>query len=390
MKATLMSCTASLMEDLRTVAEAGGVAVAKTLLRQPGQPLQDLLEQAEGDLLVVECGSGSLDAELLALEAYTRAVPAAGIILLTARLEAGALLAAMRAGVREVLPAHPTAAEFSAALRRVAEHSRSTAATGPRGQVVAFVACKGGSGATFLATNLAWVLAEELGQRTALLDLDLQYGDAAYFVTDGRAKSNLAELARQVDRLDADLLEASMIAVSPNFRLLPAPEEPEAALGITGYQLERVLDVARANYDFVVIDVERMLDPLAIKALDKADTIHLVTESMVPHLRDARRLVRVLHALGYPDSKLRLIANRIDRRGSVELDEAAKVVGLKFSQAIRDSFPEVAEAVNTGTPLAQLHPGNTVTRALREMAEALTDSPAAPKGWLGRLMHQVA
>jgi pilus assembly protein CpaE len=172
--------------------------------------------------------------------------------------------------------------------------------------------------------------------------------------------------------------------------LLAAPEEPEAALGITTYQLERVLDLAQSSYDFVLLDVERMLDPLSILALDKAQAIYLVTENMIPHARDAKRLVRILRALGYGDDKLRLVVNKADRRGGIAIEQLEKAVGLKVTHQVRDSEADVAEAVNTGSPLVDLHPNNTVARELRHIARQLAEGHAAERGWFGRLIGQEA
>lgn len=388
MKATLITRTAKLAEQLRRDAEAESVGVEKTLQRKPGERLESLLAQVEGDILIFESSPEVLASDLPAIEKLTRMQPALAILMLAPQQDAGSLLAAMRAGVREVLPAAPDPAEFAAALRRVAQRA-APAHPALRGHVIAFVACKGGSGATFIATNLAYLLATEHKKKTALLDLDLQYGDAAYYVSDGHARASLADIARQVDRLDASLLDASMIAVEPNFKLLAAPEEPEAALGITSYQLERVLEVAQANYDFVVLDVERMLDPLSILALDKSQTIHLVTENMIPHARDAKRLVRILRALGYGDEKLRLIVNKSDRRGGIALEQLEQAIGLKAAHQLRDSDADVGEAVNSGAPLVSLHPNNTVARELRQIARELVEGHAA-RGWLGRLIGQEA
>lgn len=390
MKATLISGSARSLDELRRRVQAEGGEVAVALERKPREPLRELLARSQGDLLVVECADDGCAADLPALEELSRVQPQLPILLLAPRLDSDQLIAAMRAGVREVLPAPHAAADFTAALRRIAQRAGAQGhAEPPHGRVIAFLPCKGGSGSTFLATNVAYCLASEYGKHVALLDLDLQYGDAAYFVSDGRARSNLADLAHQVDRLDASLLDASMIDIAPGFKLLPAPEEPEAALSITDFQIGRVIDVAHASYDFVVLDAARMLDPLTIKGIDRADAVFLVTENMVPHMRDARRLVRILHALGYSSDKLHLVVNSYDRHRGIDLERLEEVVGVKVSHVVRDGGNEVAEAVNTGVPLVQAHPGSAVSRALREIAASLVEEPIH-RNWLGRLVGHEA
>jgi pilus assembly protein CpaE len=293
----------------------------------------------------------------------------------------------MRAGVHEVLHSPPDAAEISAALRRAA-HRRQVARHGAgRGRMIAFIACKGGSGATLVATNVAYLLATERELEVALIDLDLEYGDATAFLTDQRAKGSVADIARHVERLDAKLLKSSMVAVTPRLHVLPAPDDPEAALAVTGAQIERLLDVARDAFDVVILDLGRMFDGVAVKALDKADIICPVTEDLVPCIRDAKRLMRSFNALGYAEDKIQLVVNRYERSSRIPLAELEAAVGAKVKHTIPSSFEQVAEAINLGVPLVKLAPHNAVVKALRELGTKLV-GPAPSRGWIERLVSQ--
>lgn len=391
MKATLIALSTGQLETLRRAVQAEGIEVVRVLARKKGQALSTLLPDITGDLLVLE-GTGERPLEDLAsLEALGLGPGAPLVVLMSEKRDTEILLAAMRAGVRELLSLPPGKDELSAALRRVAQRQPGTPAATGRGRVIAFVSCKGGSGATFLATNLAWMLATEQGKKTALIDLDLQYGDASYVLTDGQGKANIADLTRQIGRLDAELLAASMLHVTPNLGLLAAPEDPGAALGINAEQLARVIEVAADSHDFVVVDLQRMMDAVAVRALDMADQVFLVMENMMPVVRDARRLVGILRALGYPENKLRLLVNRQGKGGAIDLAQLERVVGLKVSLSIPDGDGDVLEAVNTGVSLATIDPKNPTARALRKLAAELAEKPAAGvRGWVGRLLGEAA
>lgn len=389
MRLTLITSAPALAAELGRQAREAGMEVAETLVRRQDEALAPLLGRARGDLVVA--GVADAEADLAGLEALATHRPLPPLVLLSVRRDTDTLLRAMRAGVHEVLADPPPAAEFLEALRRAAQRVPARSVEPPRGRVVAFVASKGGSGATFLATNLGHLLATECHRRVVLLDLDLQYGDAAYFVSDQPVRTSIADLARQAERLDASMLDAALLRVAPGFGVLPAPEEPEAALGLTAQQLEQVIRVAREQHDFVLLDVQRLLDPLTLKALDQADTVCLVTHNMIPHVRDARRLVRILRALGYADSKLQLLVNRHSRRAGLPIEQVEKAVGLKVDRVLPDGGDDVADAVNAGVPVSELHPHHTITRALRELAAGLCDGPhAGPRGWLDRLFHEAA
>jgi len=385
MKAILICRSDRTVEDLRSAVEAEGFQVARAVLRKGGQALSGLLGDGAADLAIVE--SAADHADLSAIEAAAGRHPELALILLSPSRDAEVLIGAMRAGVREVLVAPPAAGELQAALRRLAQ--RKPGGSG-HGHVVAFIACKGGSGATFIATNVAYVLATEQGLDTALIDLDLQYGDASFFVSDSPVKSGLADLTRQVERLDAKLLSASMQRIAPKFWLLAAPESPEAALSITAAQIERVLEVAADSHEVLVLDVERMIDAVAVKALDRAELVFLVLQNMLPHVRDAKRLVHVLRTLGYPDTKLRLVVNRCDSHGALTLAQIEEAVGLKVAYTLPDSPKDVSKAINTGMPLVKLDRDSPVAKSLRAIAASLAGKPkaAAAHGWIGRLIGE--
>lgn len=390
MKAILISRTAKLLEELRRAVEAEGYEVTQALLRKGSQPLSLLLADVDGGLLILDSAEVQPNDDLAALEALTRTNPSLAVIMLSTTRDADALIAAMRAGVREVLQSPPNPGELAVALRHVVQRQQAvpTEAAG-RGRVIAVVSVKLGSGATILATNLAYLLATEHQKRTTLIDLDFVLAEASYFMADSRGKANLGELAQQVDRLDGKLLAASMLSVAPNLTLLAAPEVPEDAFGITAHQIARVLEVARENYDCVVVDLVRTPDsPVAMKVVDMADLIFLVLEATVPHLRDLKRALRIFHSLDCPDSKLRLIVNRYDKHVAIDLAQIKKMTGLKVDYTIPNSFAEVSESMNTGVLLAQAHPRNPVVRGLREIADDLVGKPApSGRGWIGRLIE---
>lgn len=383
MKIAIIARNDKLLKELKRIIAAQDYAVELAAVRAANQALEPLLKDLNCDAVIVD-GSCQSAEDLAAIEVYTQIHPSAMVLLLSTDRQPEALINAMRAGVREVLHSPPAAADLVAALRRIEQRQASDAAGG--GRILAFISCKGGSGATFIATNLGYALAVEHEKKVAFIDLDLQYGDASCFVSDHPGKMSVADLARQVERVDAKLLASSMIRVAPNYGLISAPDEAEAALDITPQQIDRLLDIARAGHDFVIVDVERVLDVVAIKVLDKADLIFPVMESLMPFIRDAKRLARVFHGLNYAESKIRLIVNRYEQRADISLADLEKTVGLKIFRTIPNSFASVAESINLGMPLVKSSPRNAVSRAIRGIASDLTEnSKHGAQGWLQRL-----
>jgi pilus assembly protein CpaE len=293
----------------------------------------------------------------------------------------------MRSGVREVLPA-PVSAITAQQLVMIAQGRQNvqTRQVKAAGRVMAFIPSKGGAGATFLATNLAFVLSRH-AKRVALLDLNLHGGDAALYLGDGKAVSSVVDLAREAHRLDFTLLESSMLKVNANLRVLAAPDSPEgvSALSIPG--LEKVIELARSSYDFVLIDLSGALDPVAVKALDLADTICLTLQLDMAFVRAAKRMASMFRELGYSADKLTLVVNRYEKRGDIGLADAENATQLKLARTLPNSHDACSASINQGVPLLELFPQDHLTRGLEEWAQELAPLPAERhSNWLQSLL----
>src|SRR5262245_11229016 len=147
--------------------------------------LSSFINGSMPDVVVIDSVSAR---SLQAIEALALRRPGLNAIVISRDPSPEFLLEAMRSGVREVVPASSPPEVLQAALGRVRQ-MRGLTSKPQDSKVYAFLSCKGGSGATFLASNLAYALAAEQGKRVALIDLNLQFGDAALYVCDHRAPS---------------------------------------------------------------------------------------------------------------------------------------------------------------------------------------------------------
>ncbi|WP_239142925.1 AAA family ATPase [Variovorax sp. WS11] len=343
--------------------------------------MRTVAEQEQPDLLLVD-GMCCDPNELTMVEHVTTHHPRTAVVLLCASHTPEFLLNSMRAGVREVLPSPATASALEAAIDRVA--AKLAGAQGQStGKVLALVPCKGGSGATFLATNLAFQLSEH--SSVLLIDLNLQFGDALAFVSDEKPNSTLADVARDIGRLDASFLAASAVAITPNFRLLAAPEDPSNAMEVKPEHIDAILNLAVLQYDFVLLDMARTLDTLSIRALDRAHRIYPVLQAGLPDLRNAAKLLGVFKSLGYAPDKIELIVNRFEKSSEIGSKEVRRSLGGIAQRTIPDSPKEVAAAINRGAPLAQISRANPIVKSLAEMASALAPRDEESPSFFHRL-----
>ena len=346
--------------------------------------LAAVVEAHHPDLVLVD-GMGRDPDELEPVEQVTAAHPQLAVLMLCAQQSPEFLLRAMRAGVREVLGSPPTPASLLMAVERV-DKRRSGAAARPRGRVLGFASCKGGSGATFIAANLAYQLAAE--KSVLLIDLNLQFGDALGMLSEQKPALSLADVAREIDRLDAAFLGACTARIHERLSVLAAAEEVTDGLEVRPEHLEAIVKLARQHYDFVLLDLDRHLDPLSIRAMDLADQLFVVMQSGLPWLRNARRLQKLLAGLSYPADKVHWLVNRVERSDDIGLDDIALALGVERLRSVANDWREVSGAINRGTPLIELARSSAVTRNLAELARSLGPQTSEPPSLLSRLFRR--
>lgn len=354
----------------------------------PVEELPSFINGTPPDVLIIDDAThGCLEA----VESLNLRTPGVEMLLISQDATAEFLMSAMRAGVREVIPTTGNPEALQAALARLLRKCRPQGAASAReGQVFAFLSCKGGSGATFLAANFAYVLASEFGKRVALIDLNLQFGDAVIFVSEQPPPSNLAELSQQIHRLDASLLAASMLEATPNLFVLASPEDPAHSTDVKREHIEAIIRLARSHYDFVLLDVSRSLDGISLQALDMADTIFPVLQLTLPFVRDGKRLLSIFRSLEYPRTKIELIVNRYEKGGELSLQDLEGAVDGKVSHVVPNSYVAAAASVNLGIPIVKGNRSNPISKLLIEMGRGFVQSeePVASGGWLSRMLSR--
>lgn len=377
-----------IVSEDRTFLKHAGPILAGTghdITTTPGTAteLRTLARTMSPDLLLLD-GRNKDKLDLVQIEQTTLQFPGVAVLLLSTVASPAFLIDAMRAGVREVLPSiHP--GELLAAVERAsAKLSASQAAS--HGKIHAFIGTSGGSGTTFLATNFGYHLAQS--HKVLLVDLNLQFGDALSFLQEGKASKTIVDLARDIKRLDAPLLQASTIKITPTFSILAAPEEPGQATDIRPEQVDAILKLAVTQYDFVLLDMPRVVDVMLMNALDLASSIFLVLQASVPHLRNADKLLSVFRSLDYSKDKVELLLNRYDKRCDITVEKVRRTLGPFEIHMIANGWRQVSTAINQGMPLVQLERKHDVIRGLSELGDTMAPAAAPPAGLFERLFRR--
>ena len=391
MKIRIITPDSAHAEAWTAALSAAGSMFTVLSLVQPLRTVNVLINGSRPDLVVAEVLTAR---DFDALESLAAAHPEIDYVLVGIEMTPELLMRAMRCGVREVLPAPASAAEVLAAVQRLARKRPASAALAPvesRGEVLAFVSCKGGSGATFVAANLAHVLAAGGRRRVALIDMNLQFGDALLSISSEKPGSNVADVARNILRLDRDLLLSAMVAVSPGLHVLAAPDDPAQASDVTPEHVQAIVQMARTMFDIIVIDSGRSLSAVTLQTLDLADHVYAVLQLTLPFVRDAKRLRDVFRSLDYPARKIHWLVNRYEKNSLITLDDLKKTLGVDAIITLPNQYEVVTASTNQGVPVAAVAPNSPIAKALREWSQGIAPMVVPPRpGWLSGLFRSAA
>jgi len=277
----------------------------------------------------------------------------------------------LRAGAREHLVLPLDAEAFSEALLRATTlRPKLVSAEKPMGKLLVVAGSKGGSGVTTVACHMAASLARVSEKSTLLIDLALPIGDAALYLG-LTPELSTEEALRNVDHLDATLLEQHLVRHGSGVFVLAAPSRvPD--LEVSQEAIEKLIGVARRRFDHVVVDVGSRIDVAGKALFQVASSIYLVTQTGISELRNSSRVIAQFFQEGNPN--LEVVLNRVDEgiQGSANEDALARALGRPVDWKIPNcqdgAQMRCDDDASWETPIA---------RASLEMATQVVSTPAA-------------
>jgi pilus assembly protein CpaE len=292
-------------------------------------------------------------------------------IIVVASGAAGSLLdEALRADVADVLMLPQLVDNAAFAIRKASHVRRQPAVVGSRqqGRVVTVFSPKGGTGKTATASNLAAALAKA-GQKTLLLDLDLQFGDAA-IVMGVEPEKTIYDLVLAPGELDIEKLAGYTTKHPCGLDILPAPLRPEDAELVTESKITRLLEVARECYDVIIVDTSPFFHGPMLATLDRTDELLVLCGLDVPTLKNVRLALQTLELLSFPSRRIRFVLNRANSKVGLNKREVEQALKVTVQSEV-PSDRVVPVCVNRGTPAVLGEPNSEFAKAIRELAKAV-------------------
>lgn len=249
-------------------------------------------------------------------------------------------------------------------LRRIHHKGRGTSATEEKDAlIIAVFGSKGGVGKTTVAVNLATVLAQK-GKRTALLDFDLQFGDASIFL-DLENKHGISELVQE-GSITKEIIRSYLSLHRTGLSLLPSSERPEYAEMVQSSHGESIIAGIAKGYDFVFIDLSTQMNDLSLMALEKADKILHVINPDISTLRNAKKTHELMKALKL-DHKIQVVLNK-ENSSTITAKEIAELMNIKFLAKIPVEGKHAVASLNRGIPVVINVPRCPMSKKLIDLA----------------------
>lgn len=289
----------------------------------------------------------------------------------------------LRCGAADVLPLPLDLADLDTSIGQVQEQRGEAAraiASAAAGKVVSVVKAVGGVGATALITQLAArFAAKEAGQgrQSCLLDLDLQFGDAA-FLLGMHPSLTVADLLEAGSRIDGALVRAASAQHSSGLHLIAAPKTLLPVEGLSADDLLRIVDSTAREFGTVFIELPTNWTNWSLSLLARSDLVLLVAELNVPSLNRARRQLDLFRSQGLGDLEIRLVINRLEKSqlSAIRPSDVKEALGCDIDYKVANEPAVMGAASDRGVMIDKVKRKSAIGKDL----DALDDGVAAALG----------
>jgi len=236
-------------------------------------------------------------------------------------------------------------------------------------KIIMFFSAKGGSGISFIATNLAVDLASQNKKEVIVFDLKYQFGDIALMLN-LYPKHTIYDIVSVVDQLDCEMLDSFLTVHSSGVKVLPALIDPLQGESISTKSTMKIMDILSKISDFIVIDAPSAFSDDVLSLFEKTDYLCMVTSMDVPNIKNLKISLQVLEQLKFPQEKIFLILNRAESKVGITIDEIEKTIKRKIDVRI-PSNRIVPLTINRGVPVVTDAPKSAVSKSIHKLTRLL-------------------
>ncbi len=318
-------------------------------------------------------------------EELRRRDPAMQVVILSVQEGREYMRRAMKAGAYDYLVKPPPIDELLTAVRGAGQTaqeerarqretgtfaSRGGGGGGDNGRLIAVYSPRGGTGCTFLATNMAVAL-KSPDTTVIMADAKLQFGDVA-LVMNVQPRHTFADLA-DVESLDPDLVSEILLPYPKgDIHVLAAPLRPEEAEQISPQVVSTTMQHLKTLADYVVVDTPSALDAVTLSVFDAADLIVVPMVQDLPSIRNARVAIETLMGADIPKEKWVLVLNRAVKRSSITPERVRNYFKISSVLVVPED-PRVVASINKGELLLLTQRNSPASKGVLQVARTVRE-----------------
>jgi pilus assembly protein CpaE len=242
-----------------------------------------------------------------------------------------------------------------------------------RGQgahTVTVVSSRGGSGKSFLATNLGVLLAGRRGETAVLADLNLEFGTTAIML-DLRPMYTLRDIAEaQLSGIDDREFDSMLLRHPSGLRVLPAVAQPGDSELIPEGSLPRIMERLRSLYDHVVIDGRPSFREFMLDLWEQSDTLLIACPPEVVSVLVTRSLLEAFNVVNVEPEKALIVLNQVAAKARLTPQQVEKGLN-RATFTIPHGGEQLHRSVDIGKAFVMEHPNEPTAVALRRLADLL-------------------
>lgn len=306
------------------------------------------LRQLRPDVVLIDLISNR-EAAFALIEFITRGQMNIQTVGLSFENDPDTVLGSLRVGAIEFLHApFDEASQRQAVLRLSRLREPDPASAAPPGTVMAFTGAKPGSGSSTLAIQTAIALRRISGKRVLLADLDIAGGTLGFSA--GLGGKPLVVNAWVGSEHWSLPMWSTLVSDVYGLDVLTAPEVPLTSR-LDDNRLRALLEFARINYDFALIDLPVVFHRSSLVAISNADRAMIVATSELASLHFARKAVTLLNQLGFPRDRFRVLLNRVSRKENLSKSSLEKLLDCVVLSEFPNEFSSMQRVIGLGRPV---------------------------------------
>ncbi|MEM9670545.1 MAG: AAA family ATPase [Pseudomonadota bacterium] len=241
------------------------------------------------------------------------------------------------------------------------------------GKSISVVGAKGGVGASTIAHNLSWAIAENAQLNATLIDLDLSFGTTALDFNHEGTQTVLDALLAP-ERADEAVISRLLTKATDRLSLFTAPASITDDVEIAPDAYDIVIQSVRRTVPYVIMDLPHTWSSWLSSTLVGSDEVVLVCQPDLASLRNGKNIIDRLKAERPNDSPPRLILNMagVPKRPEIPVKDFAQAIGLEPDVVLPFDPQLFGTAANNGQMISETEPDAKSAMAIDHLATLIT------------------